>query len=424
LPVAPRVELALGGSTTATARYLTWAPTQATLRVTDPDGATTPIRVRLRTKPGAKGRLWFRTAPAAAPTPAMDLDLATDGTPSPFLLSGRFGFPSAADRDTSLQVLLGTTTTALAAIPTMIRIRKDAESLTTAERNRFLSALAQLNNAGLGIFRQYRDSHTQVAVAEAHGRDGFWPWHRAFLLDLERALQTIDASVTLPYWRFDRPSPKLFTPAFIGGSGPTVAVIAPTNPLVAWRTDNQAGIPRTPQFDPATSLATAPGFGPVSLEAVTTGSTSPYTQLRPVFEAEPHGRAHISFEGVISVIASAARDPLFFLLHANVDRLWAKWQWFQDRWDDTLAPTYRYRGAAGQAGSTRIGHNAMDTMWPWNDVTGGIRPPTAPRHPFPSSPAASAPPATPTVGDMIDFQGHADPALRQGFDYDDVPYEA
>jgi tyrosinase len=424
LPVAPRVELALGGSTAATARYLTWAPTPATLRVTDPDGATAPIRVRLRTKPGAKGRFWFRTAPAAAPTPALDLDLATDGTPSSFLLSGRFGFPSAADRDTTLQVRLGTTTTVLAAFPTMIRIRKDAEALTTAERNRFLSALAQMNNAGLGIFRQYRDSHTQVAVDEAHGRDGFWPWHRAFLLDLERELQAIDASVTLPYWRFDRPSPKLFTPAFIGGPGPTVAVIAPTNPLVAWRTDNQSGIPRTPQFDPATSLASDPGVGPVSLEAVTTGSTSPYTQLRPVFETEPHGRAHTSFEGVISRIASAARDPLFYLLHANVDRLWAKWQWFQDRWDVTAAPTYRYRGAAGQGGSTRIGHNAMDTMWPWNGVTGGIRPPTAPRKPFPSSPAASAPAATPTVGDMIDFQGHADPARRQGFDYDDVPYEA
>ena len=422
--MAPRVELALGGRTAATARYLTWAPTPATLRVTDPDGATAPIRVRLRTRPGSRGRHWFRTAPAATPTTELTLNLATDGTPSPFLLSGRFGFASTADRDAVLQVRLGTTTTVIASIPTMVRIRKDAETMTTAERNRFLSALARLNNAGLGIFREFRDSHTLVAQDEAHGRDGFWPWHRAFLLDLERELQRLDPSVALPYWRFDRPSPKLFTQTFIGAPGPTVAVIAPTNPLVAWRTDNQSGIPRTPQFDPATSLAADPGFGPVSLEAVTTGSTSPYTQLRPVFETEPHGRAHTSFEGVISRISSAARDPLFFLLHCNVDRLWAKWQWFQDRWDATAAPTYRYRGAAGQAGSTRIGHNARDTMWPWNNVTGGIRPPTAPRQPFPASPAATAPSPQPAVGDMIDFQGHADPARRLGFDYDDVPYEA
>jgi tyrosinase len=424
LRVAPRVELTLAGRTAATARYLTWAPTAATLRVTDPDGATAPIRVRLRTRPGSKGRHWFRTTPAAAPATTLTLDLATNGTPSPFLLSGRFGFASTADGDAVLQVRLGTTTTVLAEIPTMVRIRKDAEALTAAERNRFLSALARLNGAGLGIFRQFRDSHTLVAQDEAHGRDGFWPWHRAFLLDLERELQVLDPSVALPYWRFDRPSPKLFTPAFIGGPGPTVAVIAPTNPLVAWRTDNQAGIPRTPQFDPATSLATDPGFGPVSPESVTTGSTSPYTQLRPVFETEPHGRAHTSFEGVISRISSAARDPLFFLLHCNVDRLWAKWQWFQDRWDVAAAPTYRFRGASGQPGSTRIGHNAKDTMWPWNGITGGIRPPTAPRKPFPSSPAASAPSAVPTIGDMIDFQGHADPARRHGFDYDDVPYEA
>ena len=40
-----------------------------------------------------------------------------------------------------------------------------------------------------------------------------------------------------------------------------------------------------------------------------------------------------SFGGSISSIGSAARDPLFFLLHCNVDRLWAKWQWLNQRYD-------------------------------------------------------------------------------------------
>ncbi|OWK25570.1 hypothetical protein AJ87_08815 [Rhizobium yanglingense] len=36
------------------------------------------------------------------------------------------------------------------------------------------------------------------------------PWHRAYLLDFERALQGIDAEVSLPYWRFDQASPNVF----------------------------------------------------------------------------------------------------------------------------------------------------------------------------------------------------------------------
>jgi len=41
-------------------------------------------------------------------------------------------------------------------------------------------------------------------------------------------------------------------------------------------------------------------------------------------EIDPHGYAHTSFGGWISSVPTAAKDPLFFMLHANVDRLWAK----------------------------------------------------------------------------------------------------
>ncbi len=104
----------------------------------------------------------------------------------------------------------------IATTPLMVRIRKDAETLTTAERDRFLSALARLNDRGAGLFRDFRATHTDDTSDEAHGNEGFMPWHRGYLLDLERELQNLDPSVTLPYWRFDRPAPKLFTQAFIG----------------------------------------------------------------------------------------------------------------------------------------------------------------------------------------------------------------
>ena len=93
----------------------------------------------------------------------------------------------------------------VARIPFMVRIRKDAETLTIAERDRFVSAFAKLNNRGHGSVPRLHAMHTEDTTDEAHGLDAFLPWHRAYLLDLERELQVIDPAVALPYWRFDNP---------------------------------------------------------------------------------------------------------------------------------------------------------------------------------------------------------------------------
>jgi hypothetical protein len=43
-------------------------------------------------------------------------------------------------------------------------------------------------------------------------------------------------------------------------------------------------------------------------------------------EGAPHGFAHTSFDGPVNNPPTAPKDPLFFLLHVNVDRLWAFWE--------------------------------------------------------------------------------------------------
>ena len=49
-----------------------------------------------------------------------------------------------------------------------------------------LAAFATLNNAGMGRFADFRNVHSSAGDPEAHQNAGFPPWHRAFLLDLER----------------------------------------------------------------------------------------------------------------------------------------------------------------------------------------------------------------------------------------------
>jgi tyrosinase len=328
----------------------------------------------------------------------------------------------------------------------MVRIRKDAESLTDLERDRFVSAFAALNNRGLGLFRGFHAMHTEDTNDEAHGLDAFLPWHRAYLLDLERELQVIDPAVALPYWRSDRPAPSLFSADFIGapsgppepGGGPPPRLSA-ANPLRSWTIDGAPGIDRHPQFaDPRFSAASdQPGrtvleestlllyarqedldYGYEDVEPPEDGEIG----FRDILEWNPHGASHVSFSGYIRSPGTAAGDPLFFLLHCNVDRIWAQWQWHEERFDATQSDTYFYRGNAGDAVSTRIGHNLLDTMWPWNGETGDLRPVTAPRQPLLASRVVAGPPPTPTVGDLVDFQGQHGGAPC-GFDYDDVPFE-
>src|SRR5918996_563762 len=187
----------------------------------------------------------------------------------------------------------------IGSVPCTVRIRKNANTLTNAERDRFIAAFAQLNNQGLGRFSDFRDMHTSVSSPQAHGAPGFLPWHRAYLLDLERELQAIDPSIALHYWRFDRPSPNIFTRDFLGVSDNIGTVqFSATNPLQFWVTDGVQGINRRPFFN---TSAAPPGL---RTEAQTLALGANFTGFR-VMEGNPHGSAHTSFGGSISSIPTA-----------------------------------------------------------------------------------------------------------------------
>jgi tyrosinase len=111
-------------------------------------------------------------------------------------------------------------------------------------------------------------------------------------------------------------------------------------------------------------------------------------------------------------------DPIFFMLHCNIDRIWAKWQLANNLWGASAA-------AYSDEGTGVVGDARGDTMWPWNGAAGAPRPPTAPGGPMPQAPFPAAFPSKPsplvTVGEVIDYIG-----ITEGnynfFDYDDVPF--
>ena len=407
-----QVELEIPGADAAGRAFLTWAPVEATARLVDGEGRD-PVPVTLRSA-GAGGQVQFATNRTHRGADTLDLRLPVDGAPVPFFVAGAFNQPSRELDDAAVQARLTGKTTVLGERRLMVRVRKDATTLTDPERDRFLQAFGVLNNRGAGRFRDFREMHVRGTLAESHGNVGFLPWHRAYLLDLERELQAIDPSVALPYWRFDRPAPALFDQKFLGAAGANGRVVfTPGHPLEGWRAGGIQGITRRPAFP----IDQAPSDLLTEEETVALGGSGAAYAGFVVMEGNPHGWAHGSFDiGVITDPATSPQDPLFFLLHNNVDRLWAKWQWIHKRSDPAEPRSF------AAADPDRRGHRLADTMWPWDGDTRAPRPSTAPGGPLASSPTTTAPGGSPTVESMLDFQA-VDGGTALGFAYDDVPFE-
>jgi tyrosinase len=400
--------------------FLTWRPIEVKLKLTDSPagGAAQLVTVSARTLAGG-AQLSFARTLADEGASNLGLELPADGSEVGIFVGGAFPGASAKFGDVVVEVRQGDANASLlGSHPTMVRVRKDANSLSTFERDRFLAALATLNGSGGGPYRDFRDMHVGGPPdVEAHGGPGFLPWHRMYLLDFERELQGIDAEVTLPYWRFDQAAPNLFHRSFIGLPNASSQVeFAPDNPLLGWVADGPAGVQRGRGVGPQTTPAVAGELQTLANGGA--GQNANFADFRAM-QFDPHGAAHMShISGWITNPATAPRDPLFFLLHCNVDRLWAKWQWAVRLHDPDDARSFT------PPSDFRPGHRLNDPLWPWCGPLDPPRPTIAPGGPMVPSPMTAAPAASPKVRDTIDYFGNLGGALDQAFAYDDVPFQA
>ena len=158
-----------------------------------------------------------------------------------------------------------------------------------------------------------------------HGNWYFLPWHRAYLVALERICRDLSGKrdFALPYWDWslDRQIPAIFA-----------AGTPQTNPLNHRRpgaanlaiTDDMAGqavisrIMSSPDFE---AFGSTRPRGQTDTNARWQRRVGAKTEL----EFNPHDGVHQAVGGNMSVVDLSARDPLFFLHHANVDRLWSTW---------------------------------------------------------------------------------------------------
>lgn len=473
-PVRPRVEIEVGSVATLD-DYIAWSPVSCRIRWASGSGGST-LPVTLRNMAGAD-RLRFAATGlgggATATNQTLPLTLNGDGSWVSFHMAGNWTDPlqgpvaSMSDKDAVMEVI-DSSSSLLSRDAVMVRIRKNGNTLTPAERDRYLRALNRVNVTTSSVSTVQTDyidlvqTHSrdntgaggsQVSHRQAHGGSAFLPWHRAFVLHIERLLQAADPSVALPYWKFDAPAPNIFSRDFLGSnSGTNMADLAfGTNPIINWTLLGEGtptGIQRNTPYDGNTSNPTVqPEGGVLGLG----GSGFTYLGFKTM-ETTAHNPAH-STSGLTDSFgnplpgaswiggspAIATRDPLFFSLHCNVDRLWAKWQWLRTRYIITQTNVYDLQGSHAAPGTgvgspsispnRTLGQYADDTMWPWDNVRGGsgtaARPTIALLTPFPITAGALFPGAQPRVKDLIDYLMITNPAPAPGlaFGYDDFfPY--
>ncbi|MEI9885052.1 MAG: tyrosinase family protein [Rhizomicrobium sp.] len=135
--------------------------------------------------------------------------------------------------------------------------------------------------------------------------DMFLPWHRMYVYYLEKIVRMVlnDNTFTLPYWNYNAAATAAMPNKFInpGNAG---------NPL--YRAQRNAG----PQSG-------APLTG---LDLSALGQTT-YSGFCSTLDFGLHGNVHVKVgngQGM-GAVPWAANDPIFWMHHCNIDRLWASW---------------------------------------------------------------------------------------------------
>ena len=164
-----------------------------------------------------------------------------------------------------------------------------------------------------------------------HGSWWFLSWHRMYLYYFERIVraevvnQGGPSDWALPFWDYEQPGQAALPPAFRATTMPD----GTNNPLLV--TQRGAGWNAGAQLSPSTRSSSAamgftsflpppaPGFGG--------GITNPqhFFFLSGELEFQPHNGVHSTIGGWMGDPDQAAQDPIFWLHHANIDRLWEVW---------------------------------------------------------------------------------------------------
>jgi tyrosinase len=284
-------------------------------------------------------------------------------------------------------------------------IRKNAATLTAAEKTKFVAAALKMKKDG--TYDRYVKMHSDAMMMPtpwqnetpdanmrniAHRGPAFLPWHREFILQFESSLSAAanDPNLGLPYWDWatdaglpDPTQGAIWTDDFMGGSGdPSDNDLVKSGPFAfnpqnpdSWQVIDMDGNPagglqrtlgRDETLPSQQDVDLALSFATYDTDPWSVASTNSFRNMlegwlqdRRLSEQNApqlHNRVHVWVGGSMAPMTSP-NDPIFFLHHCNVDRIWAQWQRSQ--------PAGTYLPVNGGP----VSHNLEDPMIPWGGTT-------------------------------------------------------
>lgn len=229
-----------------------------------------------------------------------------------------------------------------------------------------------------------------------HGSWYFLAWHRMYLYYFERIVRAAvaesggPADWALPYWNYglngeNASLPDTFRdPAGVGGSNPLY--VEERAPGI-----NEGAILPPAVTTDAAALARPQFVGRAEFGGGTAPPAEQFWSQTGRLEQTPHNDVHVVVggRGWMGNPDTAALDPIFWLHHANIDRIWAEWSVKGEDPTDGAWKDQRFEffDADGQKVSKSCGET-VDTVQDLGytyDVIPGI-PPEPPAEPGPPTP--------------------------------------
>ena len=206
------------------------------------------------------------------------------------------------------------------------RVRKEWHSLTPDERKRYINTVVTASRTYRICFSYLINLHHLLFTGyEIHGGPNtfFLPWHRWYILQVENLLRQISPGITIPYWDWSLEAntwtqSEVWDPTNgFGGNGIPVT----TGPFKA----GGSYIPPDPNKPIGRRFNGRPRNCAYIALIVQINDASQYSAWHRGIEVDLHDDMHCNI-GATMCTSRSADDPIFFLHHGFIDKLWADWQ--------------------------------------------------------------------------------------------------
>lgn len=194
-------------------------------------------------------------------------------------------------------------------------IRKDHNEMTASEKSQLVAAFVALENTEVNDLAAYHGnffSQIHFNLPSNPNADIFFPWHRRQILELEQAMQdNVNSKLSIPTWDWiedNLASDPLWDTSFMGAFG--------ANGAYDWNLGRTFTGSRLPNATEVNQVSAG------HANYIQRPLKDDYSEV--VENQKVHTGGHTWVQGFMNS-AQSPRDPIFYLHHGMIDKLWQKW---------------------------------------------------------------------------------------------------